>query len=44
MLSIIDEVAAQTPSARNVDVDRTFDNSVVQELIDSGFIKQVYGA
>lgn len=43
MLSVIDQVALSNPTAKSVDVDKTFDNSVVQELIDNGFIAQVYG-
>lgn len=44
MLTVIDQVALSNPAAKNVAVDRTFDNSVVQGLIDDGFIAQVYGA
>jgi NitT/TauT family transport system substrate-binding protein len=43
MQSVIEQVATQTPAAKDVSVDRCFDNSVIQELVDSGFIKQVYG-
>jgi NitT/TauT family transport system substrate-binding protein len=44
MLKVIDEVAAQNDKARALDVDRLIDNSVVKELEDSGFIKQVYSS
>lgn len=44
MLAVIDQVTAQTPEAKNVDVDKTFDNSLVQGLIDNGFIRQVYAS
>lgn len=44
MQAVIGQVAAQTPAAASVDVDKTFDNSIVQELVDSGFIEQLYGA
>lgn len=42
MLKIIDEVATQNPKARELNVDQLIDASVVKELEDSGFIKQVY--
>lgn len=44
MQSVIQQVAVQTPAAANIDVDKTFDNSIVQELVDSGFIQQIYGS
>jgi ABC-type nitrate/sulfonate/bicarbonate transport system substrate-binding protein len=42
MLKVIDEVSAQNPKAKDLDVDKLIDNSVVKELEDSGFIKQIY--
>ena len=30
--------------AKDLDVDKLIDNSVVKELEDSGFIKQIYSA
>lgn len=36
-------VAASNPKATDVNADTTFDDSLVQELVDSGFIQQVYG-
>lgn len=44
MQAVIDQVAAQTTEAATLRVDDTFDNSIVQELVDSGFIRQMYGA
>lgn len=44
MQSLVPQVAAQTPAAANVDVGNTLDMSLVQEMVDSGFIQQVWGA
>lgn len=44
MLKVIQEVSSQNPKAKDVDVDRAIDASVVKELEDSGFIKMVYGS
>ncbi len=43
MLKVIDEVAAQNPKAKDLNVDTLIDNSVVKELEDSGFIKGIWG-
>ena len=42
MLKVIDEVSAQNPKAKDLDVDQLMDTSVVKELEDSGFIQQIY--
>jgi NitT/TauT family transport system substrate-binding protein len=42
MLKVIKEVTSQNPKAQDLNVDQLIDNSVVKELEDSGFIKQVY--
>jgi len=42
MLKVIQEVTAQNPKAKDLNVDQLIDNSVVKELEDSGFIKLVY--
>jgi NitT/TauT family transport system substrate-binding protein len=39
---VMQEVAAQNPKAKDLNVDQLMDSSVVKELEDSGFIKQVY--
>jgi NitT/TauT family transport system substrate-binding protein len=44
MLKVIDEVTTQNPKARDLNVDHLIDTSVVKELEDSGFIKQIYGS
>lgn len=44
MEDTVPSVAAQTPAAANVDVDQTFDMSLVQEIVDSGFVQQVWGS
>jgi ABC-type nitrate/sulfonate/bicarbonate transport system substrate-binding protein len=44
MLKVIEEVSAQNPKAKDLDVDKLIDNSVVKELEDSGFIKSIYSA
>jgi hypothetical protein len=44
MLKVIQEVSAQNPKAKDLNLDQLIDMSVVKELEDSGFIKQVYGA
>ncbi|MFI5269264.1 MAG: ABC transporter substrate-binding protein, partial [Chloroflexota bacterium] len=41
--SVIKEVATQRPDASSVTPDQCMDNSLVKELSDSGFIKQIYG-
>jgi NitT/TauT family transport system substrate-binding protein len=43
MLKVIEEVTAQNPKAKDLDVDQLIDNSVVKELVDSGFIKSIWG-
>ena len=43
MQKVIDEVATQNPKAADLDVDKLMDTSVVKELEDAGFIKQIYG-
>ena len=40
----IEEVATQNPKAKSVTPDQCMDTSLVKELEDSGFIKQIYGA
>jgi hypothetical protein len=35
-------VSAQNPKAKELNVDQLIDTSVVKELEDSGFIKQIY--
>jgi NitT/TauT family transport system substrate-binding protein len=42
MLRVIQQVTAQNPKAAGLDVDQLMDLSVVKELEDSGFIKQIY--
>lgn len=42
MLKVIQEVSSQNPRARDLDVDKLMDTSVVKELEDSGFVKQIY--
>src|SRR5579864_5698176 len=42
MQKVIEEVSAQNAKAKDLDVDKLIDNSVVKELEDSGFIKQIY--
>ncbi|GAC1315601.1 MAG: hypothetical protein NVSMB2_07530 [Chloroflexota bacterium] len=44
MLTVIQEVASQNPKAKDVDVDRTMDTSIIKELEDSGFINSIYGS
>ena len=39
---LIEEVAAQNAKAKDLKVDSLIDISVVKELEDSGFIKQIY--
>jgi NitT/TauT family transport system substrate-binding protein len=41
--AVIEEVATQTPAAKSVTPDQCMDSSLVKELEDSGFIKQIYG-
>lgn len=43
MAKVIDEVAAQTPKAKDLKAAQLIDRSIVQELETSGFIKQIYG-
>jgi len=40
----IEEVVGQQPAAKNVTADQCMDTSLVKELEDSGFIKQIYGS
>jgi NitT/TauT family transport system substrate-binding protein len=42
MAKVIEEVSAQNPKAQNLNLDQLMDTSVVKELEDSGFIKQIY--
>ena len=44
LAKVIEEVTAQNPKAKDLQVDALIDTSVVKELEDSGFIKQVYAA
>jgi NitT/TauT family transport system substrate-binding protein len=44
MAKVIQEVSAQNPKAKELNVDQLMDTSVVQELEDSGFIKTVYSS
>ena len=44
MLKVIDEVSAQNPKAKELNVDQLIETSVVKDLEDSGFVKQVYSA
>jgi len=44
MQKVIEEVAAQNPKAKDLQVDSLIDASVVKELEDSGFIKQIYAS
>ncbi|HLH26806.1 MAG TPA: ABC transporter substrate-binding protein [Chloroflexota bacterium] len=43
MLKVIQQVATQNPKAAGLNVDQMIDTSLVKELEDSGFIRQVYG-
>jgi NitT/TauT family transport system substrate-binding protein len=40
----IEEVATQTPAAKSVTPEQCMDTSLVKELEDSGFIKQIFGS
>ena len=42
MQKVIEEVASQNAKAKDLNVDQLMDTSVVKELEDSGFIKQIY--
>jgi len=42
MAKVIVEVSSQNPKAKDLNVDQLMDLSVVKELEDSGFIKQIY--
>ncbi|HEY7066374.1 MAG TPA: ABC transporter substrate-binding protein [Chloroflexota bacterium] len=42
MQKVIQQVATQNPKAANLNVDQLIDTSLVKELEDSGFIRQVY--
>jgi ABC-type nitrate/sulfonate/bicarbonate transport system substrate-binding protein len=42
MAKVILQVTSQNPKAKDLNVDQLMDTSVVKELEDSGFIKQVY--
>jgi ABC-type nitrate/sulfonate/bicarbonate transport system substrate-binding protein len=39
----IEEVAGENPKVKSITPDQCIDNSLVKELEDSGFIKQIYG-
>jgi NitT/TauT family transport system substrate-binding protein len=43
MLKVIQQVATQNPRAATLNVDHLLDASLVKELEESGFIRQVYG-
>jgi len=43
MQKVIEQVATQNPRAATLNVDQLIDTSLVKELEDSGFIRQVYG-
>ena len=42
MAKVIQEVTSQNPKAKDLNVDQLMDTSIVKELEDSGFIKQIY--
>jgi NitT/TauT family transport system substrate-binding protein len=42
--SVIEEVSAQTPAAKSVKPEQCMDTSLMKELEDSGFLKQIFGA
>lgn len=42
--TVIQEVSSQNSAAQNLTPDQMLDMSVVQELVDSGFINQIYGS
>jgi ABC-type nitrate/sulfonate/bicarbonate transport system substrate-binding protein len=42
--SVIEEVSTQTPAAKSVTPEQCMDTTIVKELEDSGFIKQIYGS
>lgn len=44
MAQVIQEVTTQNPAAASVTTDQCIDASIVQELVDSGFVRQIYGA
>lgn len=39
---VMEEVAVQNPKAKDLSIDQLIDNSIVKELEDGGFIKQIY--
>jgi hypothetical protein len=41
LAKVMQEVTAQNPKANDLNVDQLMDTSIVKELEDSGFIKQV---
>ena len=43
-VEVIKEVGTQNSKAKAVSPDECIDNSLVKELVDSGFIKQVFGS
>lgn len=43
-VEVIKEVATQRPAVKSITPDECIDNSLVKELVDSGFIKQIYGS
>jgi ABC-type nitrate/sulfonate/bicarbonate transport system substrate-binding protein len=44
LAKVIEEVASQNPKAKDLQVDQLLDTSVVKELEDSGFIRQIYSS
>ena len=44
MQKVIEEVSSQNAKANDLNVDQLMDTSVVKELEDSGFIKQIYSS
>jgi hypothetical protein len=42
MAKVIQEVTSQNPKAKDLNVDQLMDTSVVKELEDTGFIKEIY--
>ncbi|HLG74637.1 MAG TPA: ABC transporter substrate-binding protein [Chloroflexota bacterium] len=42
--SVIEEVSNQQPAAKNVTPEQCMDTSIMQELEDSGFLKQIFGS
>jgi NitT/TauT family transport system substrate-binding protein len=42
--AVIEDVASQNPKAKGLSPDQMMDTSLVKELEDSGFIRQIFGA